>query len=174
MAINEEVQLGRAKNAVLNHFERTLSIPKIYIDADWNGSHVDVLAINRDGAGDVHAALIFPLVHLGNGDLDLIDSWKLFDGLVEKLNILTAHFKWIVAVGGRRSGSLSFDVYNKRRDKMYAPDGLGRIGLLQVVFEEHEEPTAQIVVKAERFRAKVADLADTYMQAHSADWEIRA
>ena len=60
MAMNEERQLGRAKNAVLSFLERGLSVPKIYIDTTWAGRHVDVLAIGRDGVGDVHAVLLFP------------------------------------------------------------------------------------------------------------------
>jgi hypothetical protein len=174
MTMNEQIQIGRAKNAVLDYFERTLSIPKIYLDADWNGSHLDVLAINRDGAGDVHAAALFLLVHRENGDLDLEESSKRFGELMERLHTLSAHFKWIAAVGDRRSGAISFDEYNKRSDEMYASDGLGRIGFLQVAFDEHQEPTAQVAIKAERFRAKVSDLADSYIEAHSADWEIRA
>jgi hypothetical protein len=151
-----------------------LSIPKIYIDTKWNGSHVDVLAINRDGVGDVHATLLVSLVSFGKGGPGLLAVESQFDELVEKLHNIPAHFKWIAVVVGSLSGSMSFDQYNKRRDKMYAPDGLGRIGLLQVVFEEDDDPAAHIVVKAERFRAKVSDLADSYIHAHSADWEIRA
>jgi hypothetical protein len=57
MTINEEQQLGRTKNAILAFLERRISIPKIYIDAIWDGHQVDVLAIDRDGVGDVHAAM---------------------------------------------------------------------------------------------------------------------
>ena len=45
MTINEERQLGRAKNAALSFLEQRLSVPKIYIDAEWAGAHVDVLAV---------------------------------------------------------------------------------------------------------------------------------
>jgi len=61
MTTNEQRQLGRAKNTILAFFERRLSVPKIYIDADWNNHPIDVLAIDRDGVGDVHAVLILPI-----------------------------------------------------------------------------------------------------------------
>ena len=79
MAINEERQLGRAKNAVLSFLEQRLSIPKIYIDATWDGHHVDVLAINRDGVGDVHAVLLFARKYFENGDLDIVEHAHAID-----------------------------------------------------------------------------------------------
>ena len=54
MPVSEHLQLGRAKNAILGYFERRLSLPRVYLDVSWKGQHVDVLAINRDGVGDVH------------------------------------------------------------------------------------------------------------------------
>ncbi len=173
MPTNEVIQLGGAKNALLSYFENTLSIPKIYIDTEWAGLPVEVLAINRDGAGDVHAAVLISLATFGEGGPGLMSVSKHFDEIVERLQRLPAHYKWIAVVDGRLSGTMSFDQYNQRRDKMYSQDGLGRIGLLQVVFQEQEEPTVHVVIKAERFRAKVSELADNYIQAHNADWEIR-
>jgi len=59
MIANEQQQIGRAKNAIMFFLERNLIVPKIYVDADWGGHHVDILAIDRDGVGDVHAVLLF-------------------------------------------------------------------------------------------------------------------
>jgi len=59
MTASEGIQMGRAKNAVLEFLENRLIVPKIYLDADWGGQNVEVLAIERDGVGDVHAVLLF-------------------------------------------------------------------------------------------------------------------
>ena len=53
-------QLGRAKNAVLGFLEKNLYVPKIFLDATWDGHKVDLLGIDRDGAGDVYAVLFVP------------------------------------------------------------------------------------------------------------------
>jgi hypothetical protein len=174
MTVNDQIHIGRAKNAVLNYFERTLSIPKIYLDADWNGSHVDVLAINRDGAGDVYAALLFFVAHRENGDRDLVESWARLDNVVDRFQNVQTHFKYIVAVEAGRPDRSAFDVFNDRRNRMYAQDGLGRIGLLEVILRGEEEPITQIAVKPERFRAHVGEIAESHIHQHSADWEIRA
>ncbi len=50
--------LGRAKNAVQDYLIHKLLFPKVYLDAEFNGKKVDVLAIDREGTGDVHAVYI--------------------------------------------------------------------------------------------------------------------
>jgi hypothetical protein len=61
-------------------------------------------------------------------------------------------------------------------EKSFSPDGVGKIGFLAIPFRQgqEQESEARIVFKAERFRAKIAKLADEYVQQHEADWEIRA
>jgi hypothetical protein len=51
---------GRGKNAVAQLFSKKLIVPKIYFDARWPNrmTHVDVLAVDRSGAGDVHVVEI--------------------------------------------------------------------------------------------------------------------
>ena len=61
--MTEQLQLGRAKNAILAYLEKTLYVPKIYIDASWDGHTVGLLAIDRDGAGDVHVVTLFGVDH---------------------------------------------------------------------------------------------------------------
>jgi len=52
---------------------------------------------------------------------------------------------------------------------------LGRIGFLSVhSLVKNGEPQVRVVFKPERFRAKIAKLADEFVQQHEADWEIRA
>src|ERR1022692_1852319 len=45
---------GRAKNALQDYLVRKLLYPKVYLDADWDGGKLDVLAVDRAGVGDVH------------------------------------------------------------------------------------------------------------------------
>jgi hypothetical protein len=59
-------------------------------------------------------------------------------------------------------------------DDLLAEDGIGRIGLVTVERFERPEPHVTLDVRPERFRAKVAKLADSYIEKHEADWQIRA
>ena len=174
MEINEERQLGRAKNAVLSFLEQRLSIPKIYIDADWDGQHVDVLAINRDGVGDVHAALIFANKRPPAPET-IVDLTKAIEPLIGRFREIAAQYKYIVAVNVSPSGEDALPgVPPPLVDKSFSPDGIGKIGFLAVQFLTGGEPEVRVVFRPERFRAKIAKLADEYIHQHEADWEIRA
>lgn len=175
MAINEEQQLGRAKNAVLSFLEQRLSIPKIYIDANWDGQHIDVLAINRDGVGDVHAVLLFAHRYLQGNGLDDSHEWEMERNLLDRFTIIPAHFKYVgvVDIESDRKNS-RFNLVEKISEKSFAPDGLGRVGFLKIDVPANGEPQTRIEVKPERFRAAIGKLADEYIHQHEADWEIRA
>jgi hypothetical protein len=173
MKTDELHQMGRAKNAVLAHFENHLSIPKIYLDADWDGHPVDVLAINRDGVGDVYVVLLFSYRYLESGNPDEFHEFDTEKKLLETLTLIPAQFKYIGIVDGkgRRSG---WNVGDNIRENTFAPDGVGRVGFLLIDLPQNAEPQVLTVIKPERFRAKIAKLADEYVQRHEADWEIRA
>ncbi len=55
---NAEFQAD-AYEAVARLFIRTLTVPQIFFEAAWPDSdtHVDVLAIDRAGSGDLHVVL---------------------------------------------------------------------------------------------------------------------
>lgn len=174
MTNNEVLRLGRAKNAVLTFLEKSLYVPKIYLNAQWDSQQLDVLAIDRDGVGDVHAVLLFPsecpkdpdgLVHTLNYRIQ---------PLIERFQQIPAQFKYIGAVDVSPYGGVAMPgVPPAMLEESYAPDGLGRISFLSIDFPTNGEPIVKSLFKPERFRARIAKLADEYVQQHSADWEIR-
>jgi hypothetical protein len=173
MANNEQRQLGRAKNSVLNFLEGRLSVPRIYIDAVWAGQPVDVLAIDRDGVGAVHVALLFADESLSQGLPNVRHRRRQIEELHRRFQDIPAQFKYVVAVEFSQSSkppSLPPDL----KEAAFSPDGLGRIGFAFVDFPRGDEPVTKLLVKPERFRAKVAQLADEFVEKHMADWEIRA
>jgi hypothetical protein len=175
MTTNEQRQLGRAKNALLAFFERRISVPKIYIDADWDGQHIDVLAIDRDGVGDVHTVLLVPRKYLLNDALDKASEWITEKELLEKLTNIPAQFKYIGVVDTNSSQhNAQFEISPAVGEKSFAQDGIGRVGFLKIDVPADGEPQVRVEIKPERFRAKIAKLADEYIQQHEADWEIRA
>lgn len=176
MTINEQKELGRGKNAVMTYMEEHLYVPKIYVEAEWDGQPVDVLAIDRDGAGDVHAALLFPRLYTEDGCLDLPAQERTLETLIEKFSTIPANYKYIVAVETMRQEHWKaiFRMPDTLAHKLFSADFIGRIGLLHVDAPDNGKPTVEVILRPERFRAKVAALADDYLQKHSADWEIRA
>lgn len=184
MMIEEQRYLGRAKNALLEFLERRLSVPKIYFDADWSGQRVDVLAINRDGVGDVHAVLMLPvreaqlLTHteVVRLCLDAAEGrQEQAANLIARFAGIQAHFKYIAAVFAVDTvGAGGFRLSSENKEKSFAEDGIGRIGVLNIEIPKEGDPLVSVETKPERFRASVAMLADEFLLHHSADWEIRA
>lgn len=186
MIVNDQQQLGRAKNAVMFFLERSLIVPKIYMDAHWGDRQVDILAIDRDGVGDVHAVFLFQYKYdensLRRDDNHYAQS---IDDLLNKLSSIAANYKYIGVIGSfyehpvlGASTSLNppsrYLVPDHLFPKSFSPDGLGRVGLLAIDSSEERETEVRLDLKPERFRAKIAKLADEYVQQHEADWEIRA
>ena len=164
-------QLGRAKNAVLAFLAGRLAVPRIYLDTTWNDMPVDILAIDRDGVGDVHVVNVFARA----SDFGIVDEAKRSIELIERLSRLPAQFKYVAAVDPTDFCVLPpFQVSAMVKENSFAPDGFGRIGFLSVIVPAESEAKAELILKPERFRATIASLADEYVQHHAADWEIRA
>ena len=175
MTTNEQRQLGRAKNAILAFFERRISVPKIYIDADWDGQHIDVLAIDRDGVGDVHAVLLFAREYSNEGELNPVIVGRSIKGKMEQFSAIAANYKYIAVVDlDPYLNRLPLVVADSLREESFSQDGIGRIGFIAVKAQVDEEPKVTLEIKPERFRARIAKIADEYIQQHEADWEIRA
>jgi hypothetical protein len=175
MITTEERQLGRAKNAVMFYLERHLIVPKIYLDANWGGNHIDILAIDRAGVGDVHAVLVFPLRYSSERSLDDGHEWSMEEKLIGRFASISSNYKYVGIVDPASDlKSTRFNLIPRISDKSFSPDGLGRIGFLKIDVPRQGEPAIKLEVKPERFRAKIAKLADEYVQQHEADWEIRA
>lgn len=173
METNRQMQLGRAKNAALSFMERRLSVPKIYIDAFWDDHYVDVLAIDRDGVGDVHAIRLFERQYTADGRLDVDHQEGSVAALFSQLNKIPANYRYIAAVDVDAGPPVAM-FRASSVEELTSPDGIGRIGLLHIDATVEGDPEVLLRLKPERFRAKIAKLADEYVQQHEADWEIRA
>jgi hypothetical protein len=181
MTTIEERQLGQGKNAVMSYLERNLIVPKIYVDADWGGHQVDILAIDRDGVGAVHAVMAFLCTYKEDGILNTVEYAFALTSLANQLAEVPANYKYIAAIE-TRVRRLDLDAVTLVEmsaksflEKSFSPDGMGRIAILSIQPSGNgNEMKAALEIKAERFRAKIAKLADEYVQKHEADWEIRA
>ena len=170
-----QLELGRAKNALQDYLIRKLLVPKVYLDADWNGEKVDVLAIDRAGVGDVHAVQMVPPQgrFIEDGAMVLI-ARMVFDS-VKGLKSLPSHFRYVAVISGDPDNR-RFNPSDPIMQESFAEDGVGRVGILYVDLSE-DDPKFQIraVLKPERFRSskEIIELADRYVSEHTANWEIR-
>lgn len=177
--LQTQQDLGRAKNALQNYLIKKLLIPKVYLDADWDGRSVDVLAIDRAGSGDVHTVQLFPLdpgVGIGAAFVLFANpSLRSADGSVspvEGLKSLRSHFRYVAVIGdGPVDHKLNVADYGLRQ--WLAEDGVGRIGILYVDLSD-DEPSVHVVLKAERFRSskEIVELADKFVAEHTPNWQI--
>ena len=176
--LEAQKELGRAKNAVQGYLIRKLLYPKVYLDAEWDGAHADLLAIDRTGVGDVHVVRIIsvhphftPPTH--GHELTMASSTKELSRYIEEMRSLSGHFRYLASV---EPGSKSREYYpaSNFQQAALAKDGVGRIGFLLVDLSG-DEPAVKVLIKPERFRSskQITDLADRYVTENQANWEVR-
>jgi hypothetical protein len=171
----QEQQVGRAMNAVQEFLVHKLLFPKVYLNADWNGNQVDVLAIDRTGVGDVHAVRLVPVESNGEPDWQFLVTKAaiLINDQIELLCSLPAQYRYMALISFS-PGMERFYPSSELTRKMLAKDGVGRIGILHVDLTE-DDPSARVILKAERFRSskEIVELADHFVAEHTANWEFR-
>jgi len=160
--------LGRGKNAVQDFLSHKLLFPKIYFDIVFNGVDVDVLAIDRNGTGDVHAVY---KVYQGTDPEGALAAVAANIGPSPAK--IVPHFIY-AAVVNDGPGARRFLPSEQIIQRSFAEDGVGRMGILFVDLTE-DEPRVTVVQKPERFRSskEIIELADQFVASHTPNWEIR-
>jgi hypothetical protein len=165
---------GRAQNTVQSFLIQKLLLPKIYLDADWSGWKLDVLAIDRAGAGDVHGVR-FVLWEPNRADDNGWSSFleKAVLTAIEDFSDFPGHFRYLTVIC-TESDKQRWIPSRSLRSHSLAPDGVGRVGLLYVNVAEIDAEV-EVLQKPERFRSSknIVDLADRYVADHVANWEVR-
>lgn len=175
--IESKRDLGRVKNAVQEYLIRKLLLPKVYLDADWGGSRVDVLAVDRAGLGDLHLVRIVPVSFENGGpadwkDLVILAAVRVGDHSPELL-ALRGHFRY-AAIFNESSDLRRLNPTEGLIHKLMPEDGVGRVGILAVDFEG-DDPSVREILRPERFRSskEIVELADRFVTEHTANWEVR-
>ena len=174
--LTELQQIGRAKNAVSMFLDKKLVVPKIYLDADWDGNRLDILAIDRAGVGDAYAVRLMPPQTMPGGwDCDAAFQQAIseaYENLPLMLS-LPCQYRYI--------GILSITEQPFRgvpstafKTSTFPEDGVGRVGLFQIDLLA-DVPRVEEVIRAERFRSTkhILELTDNFVMSHTADAEYR-
>lgn len=162
---------GRAINAVAELLRRTLSVPNIYLEPPASLIVADVLAVDRGGAGDLHAVEI----KLSDKKLIVGPRTRLLEFIRSAHRLLMsmpAHFRYL-AIPVESIHVLRGDLSNLG---LNAEDGIGRLGIIAIAEKGTESPLAEIALPPERFRVDPAKLKaiETKLLAKSRpDIEVR-
>ncbi len=154
--LSEEQRRARVKNAVAQFLFGALIVPKIFFDARWPArKHViDILAVDRSGAGEIHIVK----ANVGSGNPE--EALRL---LME----IPAHFKYLAFFGN--------GAFVPSDSRLYASDGMGRIGIIQVWEDSSANLSAHYLVRPERFRLDPSYFReiDRFTNNRPADMEVR-
>ncbi len=171
VTISEKQRKGRAVNAVAELFMRKLLVPKVYLNPiAFRIDNIDVVAVDRAGSGDIHAASILGpyLVSGAFGKALNALSEKAFNLVIRpSVENRDFHFQYVV-VQPKFVDFLS-------KQNLFAEDGIGRVGIIEIIESPNALPEARIAVPAERFRVAPDKIKkfDNFQKKTAADMEIR-
>ena len=115
------------------------------------------MAVDRSGSGEIH------IVEVKVGTSVLKD----IGAVVEDLSRIPAHFKYLALFDNKS--------YRLNDRMLYAPDGMGRVGVIQVREDSAGSLSAEFYVRPERFRldSSVFKLIDQFTAGRHPNIEIR-
>ncbi len=147
---------GRAINAVGEALRRKLMVPEIFLEPRIGGGPlVDVLAVDRGGAGDVHGVIVTEGLSL--------NTPAQRKSLLKILKKLPFHYKYVAIPDF--AADLQSDHRFTEAVELFDESGIGRVGLLSVnkaLFDATATLDAGMVVQVvapERFKVSSAALA---------------
>lgn len=178
---------GRAINEVAELLRQELSVPNIYLKPPHTLISADVLAVDRGGAGDLHAVLIklepdldFSEVQRWNSSnpkgreqLEWIEKFsEKLHGFHRQLMSMPAHYRYLAIP------TECFDLVFKEfwGFGLFPEDGIGRLGFILISDRGEQSPIAALSASPERFRVDPAKLKaiETKLLAKSRpDIEVR-
>lgn len=161
---------GRAVNAVVELLRRRLSVPNIYIEPPSTVMRADVLAVDRGGAGDLHAVEVelpgdlYPEGERARSEnpKELHQAYGVWhEKYVKKLAVihrhameLPTHYRYLAIP--EESFDLALGEFGPLG--LFPENGIGRLGVITIREKGNEAPEAEIKIEAERFRVDAARL----------------
>lgn len=160
------VRVERCYEPIASCLTRMLIVPKIYFERNWPGegdSRIDIIAVDRAGTGDIHVVEVKPSLNVA-----------LTKG-VEFLRNIPAHYRWVVYQGeGLRPSDDEAELNLSSEEFLYPEEGMGRIGVIEVVKIYGNDLGARIRVKAERFKPEhIWHLIEEFVKREEADIEFK-
>jgi hypothetical protein len=138
--LTDRTRHGRAVNAVAEYFRVKLAVPNIYFEpSSLVTPRFDLLAVDRAGSGDLHAAEIkVPNI--------FVSSLSNLRGYVARLKEWPAHFRYLALPDTPAVSKLLPKL------ALFSPDGIGRTGIFLLREVESGLPQVELAVQPERYR----------------------
>ena len=137
--LNNRTRHGRATNAVAELFRSTLSVPNIYFAPRLPNVHIDLLAVDRVGSGDLHGVEI----RIPNNFISSLPNLRAY---IAQLRDWPMHFRYLALP----KAPAVEDLLPKLQ--LFSPDGFGRIGILLLTEPEFGLPQVELTMQPERYR----------------------
>lgn len=147
----------RAKAAVGELLARYLVVPQIFFAARWpsRSKRVDVLAIDRAGAGDVH------VVEIKRGRVAAKSA-------IPHLLDIPGNYLWLAIIA-----EISERTYRISPEQLLRRNDMGKIGIIRVEHTPNDRLSATVAEPAERFSGSLYDRADKFRITYKPDIEFR-
>jgi hypothetical protein len=166
-----------------------LSVPNIYLEPPASLISADVLAVDRAGAGDLHAVEIkldsdlkpfkgsWEKPSISKEINELYAIWypqfrERVQAIHHRLMAMPAHFRYL-AVPVKSFGMVFGELSGFG---LFSPDGIGRLGIILVTESADEPPRASLSAVPERFRvhpAKLSSIENRLLSKSRPDIEVR-
>jgi len=159
---------GRAVNAVAEYLRKTLSIPNIFIEPRRiSGFRPDVLAVDRGGSGDLHSVEVRILSSAEDPRRGLGSDMRSIRQAIQRAKNHPYHFNYLALPAVKENFS--------QDPTLFAPDGIGRIGILLVEETDEETPRVSQLVRPERFRVGAEKILpiEKFLVKAKPDMEVR-
>lgn len=179
---------GRAINAVAELLRRALSVPNIYLEPPATLIAADVLAVDRAGAGDLHAVEIELASTLNPAkgqqrkssrpkglntrSTGFLEYREKIGDIHRRLMSMPAHYRYLAIP--EHSYEVAFNTLVQHG--LFRADGIGRLGIIVIADMGEGTPIAKLDIAPERFRVDPAKLRaiETKLLAKSRpDIEVR-
>jgi hypothetical protein len=154
---------GRAVNAVAEFLRSSLTVPNIYLEPRrFSSPRIDLLAVDRAGAGDLHGVEI----KVPNLFVTTLPNLRAY---AAELKEYPTHYRYLALP---KAEAL---LRHLPKLQLFSPDGIGRVGILLVSEQEDGLPMVEVALKPERYRVPAENMqrVDRFLARNRPDMEVR-
>lgn len=164
--LSNRTKRGRAINSIAEFLRSSLSVPNIYIEPRIQG-HLDLLAVDRGGGGDLHGVEIIGLELRLPAPSSSPELIAILSSQVDRMKLNPTHYRYLAMP------KILLRLLPKLQ--LFSPDGIGRTGILLVSQQNDDLPFVEIAIKPERYRVSASAMKqiDRFLSRNRPDIEVR-
>jgi hypothetical protein len=150
----------RAREAVARTLIRVLTVPNVYFEAPLvPHRRIDVVAVDRAGSGDVHA------VEIKRAAKDAIS-------VIPQLLAIPCPFKWTAFFSDTLDPVTRASFAEEETSPLVAPQGMGRVGIIEVFTMQNGDLGSRVLVRPERFAGSFREEQRRFISENQPDIQL--